>query len=202
MKRLLYKVLTSSILSMVVCMGCSFTCHAQNGPTTASATLTWTNSPAPTGQTLSINNVYRCTQSGTTACTPTPPAVYTSTAPITTWKDLTVVASSNYNYTVTETTVTTGTPVVSTESGYSNVVAANIPAAPGAPTLNTPTAVGENNVPHKDEVVGALYNGMTVVSKCQEKCDSPSPPTNVADASHTNSPPIGLTVARISPGTK
>jgi len=109
--------------------------HCQNGPSKPSVALSWTQSTTPG---VTINNVYRCTQSGTTACTPAPPSIFTSTAPITSYTDNSVNASTNYYYAVTAT-------VGSTESAYSNVVEAAIPASPNAPVLNAPTTTAKLN---------------------------------------------------------
>ena len=100
------------------------TAVAQNGPTPPSASLTWTQSTT-TG--IVKNCVYRGTATGVY----TIPALFCSTAPATSFTDLTVVRGSAYHYAVTASTSTT-------ESQYSNDVTATIPAAVVPPVLNTP----------------------------------------------------------------
>lgn len=186
MKRLLYRGITSCLLSMVVTMACSFTCSAQNGPSTPSVKLTWANTAAPSGQTLAINNLYRCTGA---SCTPAPPAIFTSASPVLTFTDNAVSAGTSYNYAVTESTEVTGTTTPLTESGYSNIALAAIPTAPGAPTLGTPATTGKNDMPAKDGTTVAKSDG------------PPAPPTNVTAVVHKVGP-TNLTVAITAPGTK
>lgn len=111
-----------------------YSCPAQNGPSKPSAVLSWTQSTTPG---VTLNNVYRCTQvPAGTACVPAPPAIFTSAAPLTSWTDATVAVSTDYDYAVTAT-------VGITESGYSNVVAADIPAAPAPPALSSPATTAK-----------------------------------------------------------
>lgn len=90
---------------------------ASTNKTPPSVTLVWTNHPAPKGKKITLNNVYRCKGA---VCIPAPKAIYTSTVPVTKWKDTTVVNSGVYAYAVTET-------VDGVESGYSNIVRTVVP---------------------------------------------------------------------------
>jgi len=125
------RVLQSFILLVFVALSSAYTC-GQNGPSQPSVALTWIQS---TSSGVTANCVYRSTGSGST---PAPPAIYCSTAAITTWTDSTVSASTTYVYAVTA-------KVGSTESAYSTTATAAIPAAPAAPTdLTTPTIIAGN----------------------------------------------------------
>jgi len=104
-----------------------FSCQAQNGPTQPSVLLTWQQS---TSAGITANCVYR----GTTAGVYTLPAIFCSTAPITSYKDTTVQRGQTYQYAVTA-------KASATEGPYSNNVQAVIPQAPTAPTLNTPSTI-------------------------------------------------------------
>jgi hypothetical protein len=95
-------------------------CHAQNGPTQHSATLSWIQS---TSSGVKFNCVYR----GAAVGNYTIPALFCSTSPITLYKDLSVVAGTTYHYAVTASDGTT-------ESAFSNDVAAAIPNNVAAPS--------------------------------------------------------------------
>ena len=118
------RVLQSIAVSLIVCFGTSFSC-GQNGPTQPNVVLTWTQSTSPG---ISTNHVYRCTGAN---CTPAPPAIYGSTAPITTWTDTSVSSSTTYIYAVTAS-------AGAEESPYSNTEAAAVPARLNSPVLGTP----------------------------------------------------------------
>lgn len=127
------RLLLNTLLFAFTLLTCSFTCTAQNGPTQPTVALTWTQSTS-TG--VTANCVYRGSAAGTYIL----PAIFCSTAPITSYIDSTVVASTTYHYAVTA-------KVGSTESGYSNDVTAAVPASPNAPVLNTPTETGKIESP-------------------------------------------------------
>jgi hypothetical protein len=128
------RVLSCISLLFLTLFTCAYSC-GQNGPTQPSVVLTWTQS-ATSG--VTANCVYRSTGSGTT---PAPPAIYCSTAAITTYTDTSVAASTNYVYAVTA-------KVGATEGGYSNTASAAIPAAPAAPSsLTTSDIVAQNKKP-------------------------------------------------------
>lgn len=119
------RVFQSFALGIFVMFATSFSC-GQNGPTVPQANLSWTQSVTPG---ITANCVYRCTGA---SCVPGPPAIFCSTAPITSYVDTTVAASATYNYAITA-------QVGKAESGYSNVEPAIIPANPSAPVQNSPT---------------------------------------------------------------
>ena len=126
------RISQSVLLAIFVAFTTSWSC-AQNGPTQPTVNLTWTQSTS-TG--VTGNCVYRCT--GAT-CTPAPPAVFCSTAPIVTWLDATVAPSTGYVYAVTA-------KVGATESGYSNTAPVTVPANPNAPSgLQAPTVTKNEN---------------------------------------------------------
>lgn len=132
------RIFGSICLAVFVCLCTSFSCHAQNGPTQPTVQLTWVQSTT-TG--VTSNHVYRCTQTGSTACVPAPPAVFGSTAPIASYTDSTVAPSTVYVYAVTAS-------INTTESQYSTPVTAAIPASPNAPTgLAAPTVTGALALP-------------------------------------------------------
>lgn len=112
------------LLLLPVCLVLTAYSCGQNGPTIPSATLSWTQSTTPG---VTANCVYR----GTTAGTYQKPALFCSTAPITTYTDLTVQRSTTYHYAVTA-------QIGLVEGPYSNDAVAAIPAAPAAPTVNPP----------------------------------------------------------------
>lgn len=89
--------------------------------------LTWTQSSGP--GTITGNNVYRCTGN---ACT-NYAVLYSSSTPIVTYTDTTVVAGSTYTYVVT---ALAGIE----ESAYSNQFVGVIPTPPSAPTGLTGTS--------------------------------------------------------------
>ncbi|MGO9073265.1 MAG: hypothetical protein ACLPLR_08750 [Terriglobales bacterium] len=111
-----------SIISLVVLLS-AWSC-GQNGPTPPTVSLSWTQCIPPAGAPITVNNVYRCTG---TSCTPAPPALFTSTAPITSYSDTSVARGSSYVYAVTCSTS-------AAESGYSNTVGAGVPSEPGGIT--------------------------------------------------------------------
>ena len=108
---------------------CAFSCQAQNGPSSPSVSLNWTQS---TTAGVTANCVYR----GSAAGKYDMPAIFCSTAPITSYKDTTVWRSMTYHYAVTA-------QIGSTEGGFSNDVIASVPIAPAAPALTTPSAITE-----------------------------------------------------------
>jgi hypothetical protein len=110
-----------------------YSCHAQNGPTQPNVILTWTQS---TSSGVTANCVYRCTGA---SCTPAPPALFCSTAPIVTYTDSTVAASSTDVYAVTA-------KVGATESAYSGTASVAVPANPNAPTGLAAPTVTENRM--------------------------------------------------------
>ncbi len=118
MKSLIRTLVATLALTCLTAYSCG-----QNGPTTPSVALTWTQSTS-TG--VTANCIYR----GTVAGTYTLPALYCSTAPITSYTDTTVVRGSAYHYAVTA-------QVGTEESAYSNDAAAAVPAI-NPPTLGTP----------------------------------------------------------------
>jgi hypothetical protein len=131
------RILQSLCLAAFVCFSTSWSC-AQNGPTQPTVQLTWVQS---TTSGVTSNHVYRCIQTGTTACVPAPPAIFGSTAPITSYTDSTVAPSTTYVYAVTAS-------INATESQYSSSVTAAIPASPNAPTnLTAPTVTGKLAIP-------------------------------------------------------
>lgn len=97
-------------------------CPAQNGPTQPSVTLNWTQSTT-TGVTK--NCVYRGTATGVYA----KPALFCSTAPITSYQDQQVTRGTTFFYAVTAS-------VGGTESNFSNEVTAT------PPVVNAPTGLG------------------------------------------------------------
>jgi len=110
------------ILAIVVTLFCCAYSCGQNGPTVPSVTLQWTQSTT-TG--ITANCVYRSTGSGTT---PAPPAIFCSTAPITSYVDTTVTVGTVYVYAVTA-------QASGAESAYSTpVTTAAIPANPNPVT--------------------------------------------------------------------
>jgi fibronectin type 3 domain-containing protein len=118
------KILQSAALSLFVMFASSFAC-SQNGPTAASVVLTWNQS---TTAGVTANCVYRGTSSGQYKI----PALFCSTAPITSYTDLSVQRGTTYFYAVTA-------QVGPTESGYSNEVSAmpipvNPPSGNGSKT--------------------------------------------------------------------
>jgi hypothetical protein len=104
-------------------------CHGQNGPTVPSVILTWTQGVAPSGVTVTANCVYRSTGTGTT---PTPPAIFCSTSPITTYTDTSVTVGTVYVYAVTargsNNTESTYSATVTTPAIPSNVAAPTNPS--------------------------------------------------------------------------
>lgn len=121
------RLLQATLLAVFVIATNAFTC-AQNGPTQPQVNLTWTQSTTPG---ITGNCVYR----GSTAGVYTLPAIFCSTAAITTYTDNSVQASTTYHYAVTA-------QKGSTESQYSNDATAVVPALPNPPTLNNPTETG------------------------------------------------------------
>lgn len=71
-----------------------YSCHAQNGPTSPSVQLNWTQSTTPG---VTANCVYR----GTATKVYTMPALFCSTAPIVSYTDNSVVRGTTYFYAVT-----------------------------------------------------------------------------------------------------
>lgn len=136
-------------LALFVFSTCSWSC-AQQGPTQPTAILTWTQA-ASTGTSGPVtgNCVYRGSAAGTYAL----PAIFCSTAPITTYTDNTVVTGQTYHYAVTA-------HFGPAEGPYSNDAAFTSPELT-APNLSAPQAknakpgqVGEliakaEMVPHK-----------------------------------------------------
>ena len=118
-----FRVLSLPILFFAM----MFSCQAQNGPTQPSVLLTWTQSATPG---VTANCVYRGTTAGVYAL----PAIFCSTAPITSYKDTSVQRGQTYQYGVTA-------KISATEGPYSNNVQAVIPQAPAAPALNTPSTI-------------------------------------------------------------
>lgn len=127
----------------------AYSCNAQNGPTQQgppSATLNWTQS-VTSG--ITGNCVYRGSIAGTYAL----PAIFCSTAPITSYKDTTVVRGQTYHYAVT---AQTGTGATLAESVYSNDVTAVIPPVlvlPAAPSGLATGLIAKNILPtlkHKE----------------------------------------------------
>jgi hypothetical protein len=119
MKNLLYTLCLVAFVVLLSAWSCG-----QNGPTPPSVSLSWTQCIPPTGVAITINNVYRCSGA---SCTPAPPALYTSTAPITSYNDTAVTRGSSYVYAVTCSTS-------AAESGYSNTTGAAVPSIPGGIT--------------------------------------------------------------------
>jgi hypothetical protein len=124
------KFLQSVLLGMVVMLATSYSCHAQQGPTQPSVSLSWTQSTS-TG--VTANCVYRGSASGSY----TLPALFCSTAPITTYTDSTATASTTYWYAVTA-------KVGASESAYSVPLQVIVPANPNAPTGLTAPTVTKN----------------------------------------------------------
>lgn len=127
-------------LSLFVMLACSFSCHAQNGPTNPSVTLTWV---ASTTSGTTANCIYR----GTVAGTYTLPALFCTTAPATSWTDTTLTSAqrgTTFHYAVT------AKFGPNTESPYSNDAPAPIPVLE-APTMNPPTENGANSPPTKPD---------------------------------------------------
>jgi hypothetical protein len=190
MKRLLYRGLTSFILTMIVTMTCSFTCSAQNGPTNPSVTLSWTpsttTSPAGTGIC-----VYRGTSAGVytkpaLACSDTSTTGFTGCVAgvCTGYLDSSLTSTNRgttYDYAVTEKFGST------TDSGYSNNAAAPIPSL-NPPTLNTPVESGKATPPNQNKET-------PVASK-----SGPEAPVGLTAVVITRPAPGGL-VATVNPGT-
>jgi hypothetical protein len=127
--------MTRRLLFALWCILCcsAYSC-GQNGPTPPSVTLNWTQSTGP--GTITANCVYR----GSVVGTYTLPAIFCSTAPVTTYTDLTVTRGTTYHYAVTA-------KAGATEGGYSNDATAAIPVAPAPPNLN----IGNLQVPAPKE---------------------------------------------------
>lgn len=115
------------ILSILAFSLLSISATCQNGPTKPSVSLSWAQSTA-TG--VTANCIYRGSAAGTYSL----PALFCSTAPITSYTDTTVSPGTVYHYAVTA-------QVSTTESQFSNDGLADVPALPAAPTLNTPGPV-------------------------------------------------------------
>lgn len=116
----------ASMFTVAICcmlLMTAYSCHGQNGPTPPSATLNWTQS---TNSGVSSNCVYRGTASGAYAL----PALFCSSAPITSYKDSAVTRGTDYFYAVTA-RLSSGA-----ETPYSNEVKAT------PPVLNPPTGLG------------------------------------------------------------
>jgi hypothetical protein len=93
------KTLQLLALSVFTMCSMSLSCPAQNGPTQPQAIATWIQAvPTSSSGPVTANSVYRCSPS---PCSPGPPAIYTSTAPVTTYSDPTIVAGTSYVYAVT-----------------------------------------------------------------------------------------------------
>lgn len=113
------------VLSLFCVILACTACPAQNGPTPPSVTLHWIQAPAGTNP-IAKNCVYRGTASGVY----TLPALFCSTAPIISYKDLQVTRGTKYFYAVT------ASDSVGAESAYS----AEVDATP--PIINSPTGLG------------------------------------------------------------
>jgi hypothetical protein len=125
------RILQSIALGMFVMFFNAFACP-QNGPTPAQAVATWTQAVAtPTSGAVTANSVYRCTVTTGSTCTPAPTAIFTSTIPITTYTDTSIVSGSTYVYAVTA-------HFGSVEGPYSNLSNAYTWAF-SAPTFGTVT---------------------------------------------------------------
>lgn len=99
----------------------AWSCHAQNGPTQHSATITYTQS---TDAGVSANCLYRGTAAGQYII----PAVLCSNSAVTSLKDTTVVEGATYHYAVTA-------KVGGQESAFSaDLLVGPIPRNPSAPT--------------------------------------------------------------------
>jgi hypothetical protein len=86
-------------LGIFVMLSTAYSCHSQNGPSPQQAVATWAQAvPTATSGPVTANSVYRC---ATPACTPAPPAIYTSTTPVTVYTDTSIVAGTTYIYSVT-----------------------------------------------------------------------------------------------------
>ena len=130
-----------------------YSCHSQTGPTQPSVALSWTQS---TSAGVTAHCVYRGAVSGTY----TIPALFCSTAPITTYTDSTAAAATTYWYAVTA-------KVGSAESAYSSPLQVIVPANPNAPTgLASPT-VTENKAPAPSTLIGAGNLQAKVIWKTQ-----------------------------------
>jgi hypothetical protein len=93
------KTLQSCALAVFVIFSTAYSCHSQNGPNPPQAIATWIQAvPTSSSGPVTANSVYRCSPS---PCSPAPPAIYTSTAPVTTYTDGTIVAGTSYVYAVT-----------------------------------------------------------------------------------------------------
>ena len=134
------RVLQSLLIVIFVTFATAYSC-SQQGPTTASVQLTWTNVAQPAGVTATGNCIYRGTASGTY----TLPALFCSPTPTTTYVDNTPAASQTYWYAVT-------TKAGAAESAYSIPVQAVIPANPNAPTGLAAPTITKNEMPNKDGV--------------------------------------------------
>lgn len=119
----------------------AFSCQAQNGPTQPSVKLTWTQSTTPG---VTANCVYRGSAAGTYAL----PALFCSTAPITSYLDTTVVRGTTYHYAVTA-------QINATEGGFSNDAVAPVPNAPAPPTNNSPSQITKLEKPGAVPVLNA-----------------------------------------------
>lgn len=105
-------------LLLAICL-LMFASSAFADPTVHSSTLAWTQS---TSSGITANCVYRSAVNNTSYS-----QIFCSTAPITSYVDLTVVGGTQYFYKVT---AKAGTQ----ESGYSNEVSGTVPLSPAAPT--------------------------------------------------------------------
>lgn len=105
-------------------LACLYSCHAQNGPTSPSVTLSWVQSTGNTNP-IAKNCIYRGSAIGTYSL----PALFCSTAPITTFKDTTVTRGSTFHYAVT------AQDTLGAESAFSLDVAAT------PPIINAPTGL-------------------------------------------------------------
>lgn len=135
------KKFTQIVLTLVACTFLVAPSCGQNGPTQPSVKLTWTQSTA-TG--VTANCVYRGSATGTY----TLPALFCSTAPITSYVDTTVQRGTTYHYGVTA-------QVGATESGYSNDAVAPVPNAPPPPTNNSPSQITKLEKPGAVPVLNA-----------------------------------------------
>jgi hypothetical protein len=131
------KIFSSIALFLTVMSLSAYTC-GQQGPTPPSVTLTWVQGTPPTGYTIAFNCVYRGTAPGVY----TIPALFCSTAPITSYLDSSVTRGDTYDYAVTATVKGLA------ESAYSNNAVAAVPAQPGGitpPSLQPPVDASLRN---------------------------------------------------------
>lgn len=105
----------------------AFSCSAQNGPSPANATVTLSWSQTTQTPPVARNCVYR----GIAVGVYTLPALFCSTAPITSYVDNAVVRGNTYHYAVTSQTGTLGSIA---ESPYSADAIAPIPTGALAPS--------------------------------------------------------------------